>query len=165
LPLKLLEDFGSSKIECAVNRWHRRYIFGSAGNMAVRASLMRRMRGFDEDCGAGDTEFVQRSLNRFPQAAVAYREAMGMRHLEVASLTGWLRKIRAYGRFHPRLAEAGGFRGFGWLRKAAAYRHCIRKNRYSPGRSALLLGLLFLEDFSFKMGVVDRRGSARGLAG
>jgi len=73
--------------------------YAYTNNLAVRASVFQTLGGFKEDRERGaDSELVLRALSCGVARSMAYREEMGVVHLEVNSLRQWWRKKFLYGR-------------------------------------------------------------------
>lgn len=137
-------------------------VFGHTNNMAIRREVMERVGPFPEVMRGGDTIFVRRAVESYGCRIVRYEPDARVRHLEVARLRDYYRKMLTYGRSNERLRRLVAFRPLSLRERWLVFRRAVREQDCSPARAALLLAALIPGLISYEWG---RRVSAKRRRG
>jgi len=155
--LKLMESYDNVKVEFVLNKCPKKWAFGFANNMAVRANAFKRFGLFDNRDLAGDIEFIHRCVAGLPDAKISYLPEMVVRHLEITTLQKWFRKMFGYGQLIKRTEN---YKPLPLRIKVAVYKQICNENRLSPAKRVFFLLLLTWGNLVFKLGEI--KASAGG---
>jgi glycosyltransferase involved in cell wall biosynthesis len=136
--------------------------FGYTNNMAVRRGLFERRGPFWEVPRGADSVFVYRVMEYESPRVVRYVPDARVRHLEILTLTRWMRKKMIYGRVAEQMFRQGvrRHRDFTPAESREILRRTVRRNRYSRPQSLGLVMVVVAGMLCFRLG----RLSARWLA-
>jgi glycosyltransferase involved in cell wall biosynthesis len=138
--------------------------YGRAGNMAVRNRIFETLGPFDERRG-GDTVFVRRVVDRFSTNAVAYCRDATVERRDIGGVADYLHKLMSYGYRCRRYRQFVAARPLSTQQRLQVFRDAVRDGKLSPGRSALLLGILALGYGAWSIGSVSALIAGGGTLG
>jgi glycosyltransferase involved in cell wall biosynthesis len=141
LALSLVTAYDRAKDDY-VFRTNQPHLFYATGhNMAVRREVLEAVGLFPERRRGGDTLLVRLIAAGRPPAAVRYCPELRVRHLEVDTIRAYYVKCLAYGRSMQAVNRIAG-RSLRLRERLEIWRRAVRRERYSPVRSALLFATL-----------------------
>jgi glycosyltransferase involved in cell wall biosynthesis len=143
-PLALLDAYWHERGEYIFSGTAPDLYYGYANNMAARRALFDTLGYFSEIPRGGDVLFVRRVVYNSGVEVVQYSPGMLTRHLEVAGIWSWLRKMFIYGRTIRSNVPAASNRPLSPAEQMEVFRRTVRRRGYSLGTSALLFTLLAL---------------------
>jgi len=147
--LKLMELYDNVKAEFVLSKCPKKWVFGFANNMAVRAEAFEKLGFFDNRDMAGDIEFIQRCVSGLPDVEITYLPNMLVRHLEITTLNKWLNKMFGYGQLIKRTPN---YRPLPLRVKVAVYNQICRESSFSAAQRMFFLLLLTWGNLVFKVG-------------
>jgi len=155
--LRLFETYENAKAEYVVGCGERRFLFGFGNNMAIRRNVFEELGGFAELPLCGDTEMVQRYIEKRSDAQVTYLDGMCIEHLEVTTVMAWLKKIKTYGA-HNRQVKAirHRYENLPLQAKIEIARRCAQKNGLGVISTAGFLLLLAIGNLFYALGTLAR---------
>lgn len=154
LPLRMFADYENAKVKFVLSSCPKKYFFGFTNNMAAKAEAFKMTGPFAEWEVTGDLEFVHRCVRQIHGLKAAYLSSMQITHLEVTSLSAWLRKINIYGE-HCRLVEkVRNYSRLGYNVKLQIYGYCVKENNYPFWKRILFFFLLVTGDLAYKAGAI-----------
>ncbi len=140
--LKLLEAYEAEKGEFVFGSGIPAIYFGYTCNMAVRRSLFDRIGPFAPVWRNADVVLVRRAVDELSPRALAFRDDMRVRRLEVATVGEYLRKQVAYGRDFPRYAQLAHARTLDAGQRWRVFQLTVQKNKLALSDSLRLLTTL-----------------------
>ena len=150
--LQLCEDYDDAKAAYVFREGARHHVFAYLSNMAMRAEVVRALGPFAEGIRAGDIEYVQRYLGRFPRTQVAYHPDMVVTHLEITGLSQWLNKHVRYGRITRHVQRQTPYRPLGFKERNRIYWACVKTHHYTVWWGLCLLGVIAVGGLCFEIG-------------
>lgn len=130
--LVLLSKYEDEKIQWILRAGGADQVYGYTNNMAVRRTALDRFGPFPERVRGGDTMFVQRVIRELGMGCVAFAGAMGVDHLEVATLRDYYRKRTIYGASNETLSHEEPFRPLSRGQRFAVLGAMLRRGRVAP---------------------------------
>ncbi len=162
LLLRCYEDYYNAKTAWLLTAGKRRYLYGHAGNMLIRASVFERLGLFEPMPIVGDTEIIHRLLMEFPESRVVHQPDARVIHREVASYRACLGKLFESGRYSADYQAVSDYRTLGLRMKLGVMRACMREHRYGPVRLLALLTALSTGLAAFQWGQLSARREGHG---
>jgi glycosyltransferase involved in cell wall biosynthesis len=134
---------------------------GHAGNMAVRKAILDEFGPFLEHDRGSDTTLVRRVVDSRSCGVVRYEPSAEVRHLEVARLRDYFRKVFLYGRSWGQHRLVNGTRPLSRDERLQVFRTTVQRNGLSRREAARLLAALLIGAACWGAGVaVGRCGPA-----
>jgi len=153
-PLKIIEDYDSVNMERLIYGSQRECRIAYTNNMAVKKDIFERFGLFLEWHRAADVEFLQRCICREPELKTAYISGMKVTHLEMTSLGIWIGRNFIYGSRIPLVRVTEDFAPQGLRTSWRTYSDFVKERRYGFTRMAILLFLLAVRYFSYRLGML-----------
>jgi len=150
--LAMLAEYESTKAEYVFAGNRKEIYFGYANNMAVHRSMFDTLGCFQEIGRGADTVFVRAAVEQFGCGSVLFAPEACVRHLEIILVRDFYRKHAIYGKSNERNRDLGSARPLSYLQRLEVLRRTVRKNGYSPSRSAQLFLLLALGACYYEIG-------------
>jgi glycosyltransferase involved in cell wall biosynthesis len=148
--LRWLSEYETTREAHVLGSGEADLYFGRTNNMAVRRSVLDAIGPFVERMRGSDTLFVQNAVRKFTTGVLAYRESARVRHLEIRSLTDYLKKVAVYGRSSRQSRIQLEVIDRDTQRRLVD--ETCRNAGYGPGVRLALLGILGLEGLSWRYG-------------
>jgi glycosyltransferase involved in cell wall biosynthesis len=140
--LSLVETYEQAKDEFIFGSGIPSLYYGSTNNMAVRREVFAAHGPFLERRRGADTLLVRRIVEDLGTDAVRYRPDARVRHLEIATLADYYRKLFVYGRSIRRLGAVAAVRPLRTRERLHVWRSAVRQRGASRAEAAALLAVL-----------------------
>ena len=155
--LAVLADYEAQKAAHTLASDEKKAYYGYTNNLAVRRDVVDRVGAFVGLRRGADVVFVHRVLDAYGCDAVRYAPRMVVRHLEIASVRDWWRKMRIYGRSSRTYGPLARSRPLHTSERLKVFRETTRRGRYPLARSLLLLLILAVGVLYYELGRRSRR--------
>ncbi len=129
--LQILEQYLNTRIEYIILNGHNRHLYGYTNNMAVKASIFKKIGGFKEWPIPGDTEIIHRCLLSFPDFKIAYLNQMKVVHMEVNNLGEWYIKNFFHCKHNVLVEKYADFAPISLQIRRHIFSFCSKKYNYS----------------------------------
>jgi glycosyltransferase involved in cell wall biosynthesis len=140
--LKLLGAYEQEKEAYILSSDDPTLYWAHANNMAIRKNAWREFGPFIERARGSDVIFARRVVNGVGCSAVRYEPEAQVKHLELANVFVYFRKVFIYGRSHQQYGLVMSSRSLATPERIAILRRLIEGHRLSTIHSALLILLL-----------------------
>ena len=150
--LAMLADYEGAKAAYTFGSRRPEIYYGYTNNMAVRRHIFDQVGPFEEWLRGADVVFVSRVVDACSGDAVRYVPEMSVRHLEVASVATWFRKMYIYGGSFRRYGKHAARRPLNAAERLEVLRATVRAHHYSRTRTLLLNALLGIGVVCYELG-------------
>jgi glycosyltransferase involved in cell wall biosynthesis len=141
-PLRALAAYENQKTRWVLANGDPAYIYGYAGNIAVRRSIFDRFGQFEERLRGGDTLFVQQVVRALGAGVVRFNPQMDVDHLEITSVSEHYRKVAIYAGSNEGLAQKVAFKPLSNRQRLAVFASLARQRLLNPWQLGQLITLL-----------------------
>jgi glycosyltransferase involved in cell wall biosynthesis len=152
LALKVHEEYYDSKIRYLIEKQLTQCYFGHAGNMVIRAELVRSIGSFPAMPIVGDTEIIHRAIEKLPGAKLNYIPTARVTHAEVTSFRHYLAKIYETGVYSQNFIQVGDFKVVPFKARLNILLRCARLGNYGPKLWSIAIVGLFAAWAFFVLG-------------
>lgn len=142
--LSRLADYENTKDHLVLQSDQKAAYYGFANNMAVRREAFDRHGPFLERRRGADTIFVRRLVDEGSCEEVVLVPSAEVRHLELASVTAYFRKMFIYGRSRQLYRHLAATRPLSLDERLTIFRETAQRNHYSVADRAQLISALGL---------------------
>ncbi len=146
--LECHEEYDHLKLTDICKRNRRKYCFGRAGNMAVRASVFSRVGLFSGMPIVGDTEVIHKLLEKVPDARIIYEPRAEVIHAEVTRLLHFLYKQFECGQYSETYRTVSAYRPLRIKDNVRLAKRCLTTYSYDT-RKTLIFGSTLAASFAF----------------
>lgn len=154
--LRYFSDYENEKTDYILINLPTEFAMGFTNNMTVRLEVIRKLEGFRLLKVNGDTDLIQRILNK-KLGKAQYSNNMIINHLEVTNILVWLRKQRLYGFHNKTLSFSTKYRGLSLAHNIDIFRSMAKKNSYSIAAIFIALCTLFLGLIAYRLGELETK--------
>ncbi|MEE3331438.1 MAG: glycosyltransferase family A protein [Myxococcota bacterium] len=156
LVLRTFQDYEHVKDGLILGGRDPELFYGHTNNMAVRREVFDRLGFFEDRRRGGDVVLVRKTVDHFGCEAVEYVPKAEVVHLEMSNLRTYLKKVFLYGWSNALYSQLIPATVVSPQRRWVLYRQVCRECRYAMPRQLLLLVLMGVEGFAWRLG--SRRG-------
>lgn len=160
--LRMLESYEAARGAFVFDGADPELYYGFTCNQIVRRSAFDRFGPFPGVFRNSDTVFVQQVVDGKGCDAVAFREDVRVRRLEIGDFGDFLAKQHTYGRDFRRYSTEVRVRTLTGVERLGVFRRVIRDEGYSLAGSIVLLAALAVGVVAYETGRL--RGAARPRA-
>lgn len=155
LLLRCYEDYYNAKTAHLIAAGKRRYLYGHAGNMLIRATVFQRVGLFEAMPIVGDTEIIHRLFKLFPESRVVHQPDARVIHREVTNYRTCLGKLHESGRYSADCQTISDYQTLSLRTKLVVMRACMRGHHYGPLRAIAMLATLSAGLVVFQWGLIS----------
>lgn len=153
--VRVLQDYQNAKIDYLLQSQSKRYLYGYTNNMAVSATIFRKLGPFLEWPVPGDTEIIHRCLKGIPNTTVRFIHDMEVLHLEIGSTLDWLKKCYVYGKHNVLVVLHTDYEPFSLAVMRKISKFCSRNNNYTFKKRLILFFLRKLLSVTYATGMLS----------